>query len=452
MISRQKGSLLRRFIHILISLALRLFFRRIETHNDHLVPSSEPLIFVLNHPNGLIDPGLVFCALPRRISFLAKSPLFTMPLLGSLMRILEALPIHRRIDPGHDMTKNKITFEACYQLLRKGRCIALFPEGVSHNTPRLLPIKTGAARIALGAISIKNDPPLKSIKIVPVGLFYTSKTSFRSEVLIRFGKFLEVEPVRLDENNEPPPHNVRELTNRIEEALREVTLNVKDDETLDEVIKAEQLFSSVYETIDIRRSLTEAFNFLRNIVERRPFKSPQKTESLRHRILDYEEELNHLGIRPVNLSLTDKSRWRIIKYLLIRAILLLISFPMAIIGTLVHLPAYLLSTLLASRYQQHGADNIIPTVKILTAIVFIPLTWITSCITIYFLYGWKLALVTLPALVVCGYIAMRWLEEFYDMRGWYKSIRLLLKNRALFLRLLLERKALHSEIEKMVNG
>src|SRR5215210_3433496 len=96
MLFRQKGSFIRRLVHAVISVALRLFFRRIETSGVELVPEMGPLVFVLNHPNGLIDPALVFCALPRRVSFLAKSPLFPLPVVGWLLRTVEALPLYRR--------------------------------------------------------------------------------------------------------------------------------------------------------------------------------------------------------------------------------------------------------------------------------------------------------------------------------------------------------------------
>src|ERR1051325_9282685 len=151
MVLRRGGTLTQRLVQAVISVALRLFFRRIETSRAGLVPESGPLIFVLNHPNGLIDPGLVFAALPRRISFLAKSTPFPSPVLGWLLRTVEALPLYRRADAGEDVSRNLRTFVECRLLLARGRCIALFPEGYSHNAPKLMPLRTGAARIALGA-------------------------------------------------------------------------------------------------------------------------------------------------------------------------------------------------------------------------------------------------------------------------------------------------------------
>src|SRR5207237_10895435 len=111
----------------------------------------EAVIFVMNHPNGLIDPALVFVALPRKISFLAKSTLFRMPVISFLLKTVDALPLYRKVDAGEDVSKNRKTFELCEQLLRSGGAIALFPEGISHNSPKLLPMKTGPARLALGA-------------------------------------------------------------------------------------------------------------------------------------------------------------------------------------------------------------------------------------------------------------------------------------------------------------
>jgi hypothetical protein len=94
-----------------------------------------------------------------------------------------------------------------------------------------LPVKSGAARIALGALSSKDEADdesaLTSLRIQPVGLYYTSPTTFRSEALLRFGDSFEVHAVEPDENGEPPRPAVKELSKRIEDSLREVTLNVE---------------------------------------------------------------------------------------------------------------------------------------------------------------------------------------------------------------------------------
>ena len=164
----------RRIIAALLRFAFRVYFRRVEVAGLENVPRKSPVIFVLNHPNALVDPAFLLCLAPRKVSFLAKAPLFRIPVLGFLVRALDSLPVYRRQDEGEDISRNLETFAAARKLLAKGGTIGICPEGVSHDEPRLRPIKTGAARIALGAVSTGE---VTDLKIVPAGLYYTSKQS-----------------------------------------------------------------------------------------------------------------------------------------------------------------------------------------------------------------------------------------------------------------------------------
>jgi 1-acyl-sn-glycerol-3-phosphate acyltransferase len=218
------GSLAVQAVGAVFGIALTIFFRRIETVNSEVVPAGTGVILVMNHPNGLIDPALVFVSIPTRISFLAKSTLFRMPVIGWILRIVGALPLYRRIDAGEDVSQNRKTFDLCHELLANGGSIALFPEGVSHSSSKLLPLKSGAARIALGAAAAGDT----EVKIVPVGLYYTNKTTFRSEAMLYFGEVFMVPKVELEADGQPPRDAVRRLTEKMADALREVTLNAEN--------------------------------------------------------------------------------------------------------------------------------------------------------------------------------------------------------------------------------
>src|ERR1041384_3069779 len=135
----------------LLRVMLRIFFRRIEVSGTDNVPRVGPVIFVLNHPNGLIDPTFLLCLAPRRVSFLAKAPLFHMPIIGAIARAFEAIPVHRRQDAGADLAKNAETFDAARAVLVRGGTIAVFPEGASHSDPKLRPLKPGTPRSPLAA-------------------------------------------------------------------------------------------------------------------------------------------------------------------------------------------------------------------------------------------------------------------------------------------------------------
>jgi glycerol-3-phosphate O-acyltransferase/dihydroxyacetone phosphate acyltransferase len=452
MIYLGKGaSVVRQLIHAIISIALRLFFRRIEVVGVERVPAEGPLLFVLNHPNGLVDPALVFVSLPRRVSFLAKSTLFDNPIGAFVLRTFEILPVYRRIDPEARTASNVSTFDNCFDLLRRGRCIAIFPEGISHDEPQLQKMKTGAARIALGAVS--GAEPANGLKIVPVGLYYTSKTSFRSEALIRYGEIFDVEPVGLEANGEAPRQAVEELTAKIENSLRDVTLNLETETELDTVLRAEALFSSVFENLIFKQTLTQTVQRLQDLAAKYSLlerADPQKMRDLNARVTRYEDDLKASGVTTESLSVLQHPTWYVFRYLVLRVIFLIAFSPLAIVGAIIHSPAYLFSALLGRIFRTHDIDVAGSSSTIVAAIVLMPLTWALLAGIIWYYFGWEIALISIPVTILCGYIALRSSETLIDMRVWLRSAWLLFRQRALFLRLLVQRKSLQEEIAELV--
>ncbi len=445
LIFNRRGSFTFRLILAAFEIALKLFFRRIETVNESAVPTKGGLIFALNHPNGLIDPALVFVALPRKISFLAKSTLFRMPVISYLLRTVEALPLYRKIDAGEDISKNQKTFELCRDLLRRGGSIALFPEGVSHNSPKLLPLKTGAARIALGAASLGAEAERPDVRIVPVGLFYTNKTTFRSEAMLHFGEPFEVTPVALDADGQPPREAVRKLTEKIEIALREVTLNAEADADLHTANIAERIFAAGATD----NNIAERFDFLKAYVEEREDWDDGGAEAaLERRVAEYDRKLERFGIEAGHLSLSQFSRSFVIRQALLQTWALLALLPLALVGAVLHFPAYQLCKLFANYYARHGADDIASTVKVIAAMVFMPLTWLILAVVLYFFRGWPAALISIPTAFLCGYLALYTLEEIEELRGWAKAIWLFLTKREKFLRLFVERRELQTALKE----
>src|SRR2546425_2940940 len=156
----------------------------------------------------------MLCLAPRRVSFLAKAPLFRMPVIGWVCRAFEAIPVYRRQDPGGvtEMVRNQETFDAARRVLLGGGAIALFPEGTSHSDPKLRPLKTGAARIALGAAAAL--PAAAPLSIVPAGPYYPGQQTFRTAALPHLGEPLAVERLPLAPGAQPPTEAVGALAGR----------------------------------------------------------------------------------------------------------------------------------------------------------------------------------------------------------------------------------------------
>jgi 1-acyl-sn-glycerol-3-phosphate acyltransferase len=437
--------MIRRIICAVLRIALRVYFRRIEVTGLENVPRDSAVIFVLNHPNALVDPAFLLCLAPRRVAFLAKAPLFSMPVIGSLVRALDSLPAYRRQDEGQDVSRNTESFVAARQLLARGITIGICPEGVSHDEPRLKTLKTGAARIALAAAS---SGEALDLKIVPVGLYYTEKTTFRSSALLYFAEGLPVAPITLEPDGTPPREAVRQLSDKIEKALREVMLHAEQEEALSLIGRAEQIFSAaevgehdeeqlLARSLELRQRFLEGYTFYRA-------HSPRRIDAIEARIARFEYEMKQAGIDPADLSLPPTAA-RTIFRLLAQVLTCAGLAPLALFGTAVHYPAYRFAGYLSRRLARHEQD-VVSTFKILSAMLLFPLTWVGIAVVSWRLVGWFAGVAALIVTPFCGYVAVRFFEEIDSFFGSFVALALFVTRRRAFVRLLAERAAIRREI------
>lgn len=111
-----------------------------EVEGAENLPQEGPVLVSANHIS-YWDPVVLACALGRRVCFMAKSELFSYPVLGFLIKKLGAFPVNRqRID--------RASLKRALVLLDEGKVVCIFPEGTRARTGKLLPPLPGAAFIA----------------------------------------------------------------------------------------------------------------------------------------------------------------------------------------------------------------------------------------------------------------------------------------------------------------
>ncbi len=430
--------MLRRVVEQVFGLALRVFFRRIELDGLERVPADGPVIFVLNHPNALIDPAFLLCLAPRPVAFLAKAPLFRTPVLGLIVRAFDSIPIYRKQDEG-GAVDNRDTFRRARELLLRGRAVAIFPEGTSHSDPQLKPLKTGAARIALGT-------GLEGLVVVPAGLYYTAKARFRSDALVCFGDPIRVAPVAVPDSGEPPAAEVAALTRDIEAALRAVTLQAGDVEVLRLVDRVGEIFAAasdeawtVAETFDLRRRLAAGHAALRA-------RDPARLQALVDRVRRYERDLGELGLGTDHLAPHHITFAGSLRYALRSAFTLGLVLPLALAGTILHYPSYRASGMIAGRVAGEYED-MVATVKLLAATLLFPLTWLLAGLAVGLTWspaaGLAVGLLAAPA---AGYAALHFWERFASVSAAARGLLLFLTRRRLLDRLAAERQAIRAEV------
>jgi 1-acyl-sn-glycerol-3-phosphate acyltransferase len=101
-----------------------------------------PAILVSNHQSSA--DILAAMGLFHPFKFVAKSSLFTVPMVGWLRRLMEYVPVER----GHVHAMERM-LEACRAWLRRGVAVFIFPEGTYAPARQPLPFKRGAFRLAI---------------------------------------------------------------------------------------------------------------------------------------------------------------------------------------------------------------------------------------------------------------------------------------------------------------
>jgi glycerol-3-phosphate O-acyltransferase/dihydroxyacetone phosphate acyltransferase len=385
------------------SLVLHIFFRKIHVVGHERVPREGGLVLVGNHENGLLDPLLLLVASQRPVHFLAKATLFHHPLVSPWLRLVRALPIYRRQDEGSDMTRNEATFEACEHLLLEGEALSLFPEGISHDEPRLQPLKTGTARIVGRALQRGARPV-----VLPAGLLYSAKSAFRSEVTVTFGV-----PVRYDDLSWGTGQDhgaVEALTGRMREALESLTLNAERWEDLRIV---EGVRGMALDLAGVDPSAEEAGEVTRRLLAefyRARMEHPTQVHALLIRARAYLKMLDLLRMKDGDVVRESASGsaldrvWR-------RLAVILVGYPPAAYGWLFNFLPYLITGRLA--VLAGGGKDIVATYKIYGGILFFPLFYALQGALLGYALGpwWAVGAVLLGG--PCGLWAMR----YYALRA-----------------------------------
>ena len=262
------------------------------------VSAKGPVLLLANHPNSLLDPALVGAAAGRPVRFLAKSTLFSDSRVGWLVRGSGAIPVYRRSDDAEAASRNVQMFEAVFTELAGGAAVGIFPEGISHSMSSLAKLKTGSARIALGSYARVD----KVFPLVPIGLVLRHKGVFRSDALIIRGVAVDWED--LANRGVEDPEAVRELTDRLDQALREVTLNLErwEDQPLIEcaegIWSAEMTSGGEEEEVEQVQRAQTAARVLADFRRR----GDDEWQGLAREVNAHRRRLRLLGLQPSDLD------------------------------------------------------------------------------------------------------------------------------------------------------
>lgn len=166
----------------------RSLYREVDVYSPTPIPGGSPQLNVANHFGGVSDALLLLGVLPDRPGIVARDVIWKVPVVRNLMNWMGAIPVHKPEDH-NSPTSNDEMFASCYDALDNAGNLLIFPEGVTRNEPSIAAVKTGAARIAIGA----RAQGVTGIKVVPLGIHYEDKAALRSRVFINIGVPLDLD-------------------------------------------------------------------------------------------------------------------------------------------------------------------------------------------------------------------------------------------------------------------
>jgi glycerol-3-phosphate O-acyltransferase/dihydroxyacetone phosphate acyltransferase len=378
------------------------FFREVDVDGRVRIPRDRPVLIVMNHFNGLVDPVVAVHALGRLPRFIAKATLWNVVPARPFLALAGLIPVHRAVDGGTGSTGNRSSFAACHGVLAKGGTVAIFPEGTTSARSRLAPVKTGAARIALGAYAAG----VEDLVIVPVGIAYEDRVAFRGRAFVDVGAPLVVADlvpslVAAGATVAEDDHAaVGHLTRAIERGLRACAPDYdtpRDEATM-------QLAAKIALRPDGATDREPAFGE----VERTARRLSLAPADLRRRIDDalaaYALDLRLGGLTDAEITPGPALLARFRRALTMIVLLVVLS-PVIIVGLAVNVVPYLVVRLASRRVRVPVTKG---TVRMLVGIAVFPLSWIVVAVVLT--DGWWAALIVVACPIV-GFAALWAVDE-----------------------------------------
>jgi glycerol-3-phosphate O-acyltransferase / dihydroxyacetone phosphate acyltransferase len=433
-------------LKLILRIGLWVFFRRFEVRHRQLMPKSGPLLVVANHPNTFMDPIVIASLLRQQVYFIAKSTVFNSPLKKWLLHRMNLIPIHRREDMPEGSFDNEETFRASYQALAAHKTLLIFPEGNSFNERRLRKIKTGAARMALGAV--ESQAAAAGLQILPVGLNYSDPTRFRSKVFINVGKPMAVAPY-LEKYRQDGVGAVTELTARIRQQLEKliVVTPSNDEDVLVRQIERlykEQLAAQM--PLKVPRHIRD-FLLTRAIVKSLAYfvhTQPQRVEALREKIRHYNRQLQALHLQHLP---TVKENHVLLRQNIASTLLLALTFPLYLYGLVNNYLAYIIPSRVADALTE-AAEFRAPIMLSVGTFSFPVLYALQAAVLWQYLPDKVYLLLYLISLPISGFFTLRYWNGMKKVRGQWQLLRLFLTKNPMAERLKQKRREILDELDQ----
>lgn len=441
------------FLQSTIKAALSIFFQKIEIRHGENVPKGGPVLFVANHPDSQMDAFIMSSAIKRKVHYIAHAGLFAGKFQAWLLRNCGVIAVHQRRGRSESVDRNLKAFQECYEVLERGGIIGIFPEGKSDMPRRIKKLKTGAARIVLEC-ERRNNYKL-GVMLIPVGLYFFSRSRFRSRVLVNMGRPIDLQPY-LSLNEKDNYEAVNRLTIQIQSRLENLTVNVQHTE-LDhfvrdiESIYRDELMTQTLADHKSSKKIIAEFVITQKIADCVAYfheHNPQKVRDMEEKIAAYKRKLKRLHLKDVKVREKTTIK-KLFKAELAGIAKAIAGFPLAVYGVLNNFIPYRLTEFIAKKFID-DRTKILMALFLGGGFTFI-LFYGAQVFLVWWLEGYFWAILYLLSLPVSGFFALGYIKEIREIQERISFSFFLFTNRHLIGKMRRARNMLISEMNSCKN-
>jgi hypothetical protein len=353
----------------------------------------------------------IVCTNPSQSVWLARADIFKSKFTRPILKFLKMAPVYRMRDGKDSLANNEQIFNLVTQILENKDSVCLFPEAAHSGRRQMLPHKKAIPRIALDA-EAKNKFAL-DLQIVPVGIFYSHYWKFDRNLIVQYGKPIDVAKYKV-EYHRNPQKTMLILRDEIHEKLSPLTMQINSEAYYQDYENMRQIAGRAYSknhhfSKDPILQLFHAENDLIKKLENIESNHPELFKQFLAKTREYMDSLAHGNLTDEKVVTFSKARWTIF---FAHLCISLLTLPIFIAGFIFNaLPFFVPRKFLRKRIKDRAFTS---TFFFASGLLIFPLIYLIEAgLLLGLTKSWIISVSALILMPFVGKLAFK-LMEFYD--------------------------------------
>lgn len=361
----------------------RRSFTKFQVVGTENIPTDGACIFGSNHCNTLMDAMVLVASTSGKKVFIARGDIFSKPRIAKILKWMRILPIFRMRDGiGAVRDKNGDTIDQAVDVIHDEVPLFLFPEAAHRTKHSLRPLSKGIFHIAIEANrQFGNEKP---VYIVPVGLEYGDYFRFRSTLLVKYGKPINVTEYLKGRENDNEALILNDLKDILRQKMSELISFIPDEDEDYEAIWEMTKIKAGKQPCSLEKRLEKNQKTISEILEFKG-KEPEKAQSLFEKVNEF---VKHRKEKKISVKTLAKKTT--LGMTLLKSLFALVGLPFFVAAAAVTCPIWIVAYFILNMLKDKAFRN---TANFGVELVLHPLITAVGVTLLFSLTPWEFAVI-----------------------------------------------------------